>query len=101
MNGCKQLSSPLFEKLTKLIIEMYIIIFILFIILIKYLLIFQLPHSVNKGLSMLHTSGIVAKAHTAIVQLDCVGEKLLVSTMTKSAIVDLKRFVSILFSSSA
>ena len=97
MNGCKQLSSPLFEKLTKLIIEMYIIIFIL----IKYLLIFQLPHSVNKGLSMLHTSGIVAKAHTAIVQLDCVGEKLLVSTMTKSAIVDLKRFVSILFSSSA
>jgi len=47
---------------------------------------------------MLHTSGIVAKAHTAIVQLDCVGDKLLVSTMTKSAIVDLKRFVSILFS---
>jgi len=55
----------------------------------------KLPHSVNKGLSMLHTSGIVAKAHTAIVQLDCVGDKLLVSTMTKSAIVDLKSLDSV------
>ena len=57
-----------------------------------------MPHSVNKGLPLLHTTGIVAKAHTAIVQLDCFGDKLLVSTMTKCAIVDLKRFIFILFS---
>ena len=48
----------------------------------------------NKGRPLLHsTSSIVAKAHTAIVQLDCIGDKLLVSTLTKCAIVDLKRFV--------
>lgn len=54
------------------------------------LFIFQMRHSVKP---LLHTTGIVAKAHTGIVQLDCVGDKLLVSTMTKCAIVDLKRFV--------
>ncbi|KAJ7369971.1 Hermansky-Pudlak syndrome 5 [Desmophyllum pertusum] len=50
----------------------------------------KLPHSVNKGFSLLHTGGIVAKAHTGIAQLDCVGDKLLVSTLAKCAIVDLK-----------
>ena len=56
---------------------------------------FQLPHSVNKGLPLLHSTGIVAKAQTAIVQLDCANDKLLVSTMTKCAVVDLKRCVSV------
>lgn len=51
-----------------------------------------MPHSVNKGFPLLHTSGIVAKAQTVIVQLDYINDKLLVSTMTKTAIVDLKRF---------
>ena len=55
---------------------------------------FQSSYSVNKSLPLLHNTSIVAKAHTGIVQLDCAGDKLLVSTMSKSAVVDLKRFVS-------
>ncbi|XP_068762741.1 BLOC-2 complex member HPS5-like isoform X1 [Montipora capricornis] len=55
----------------------------------------KLSPSVNKSRPLLHTSSIVAKAQTAIVQLDCVGDKLLVSTMTKCAIVDLKSLDSV------
>ena len=42
---------------------------------------------------MRRSAQVVAKAQTPIVQLDCVAEKLLVSTTIKTAVVDLIRFV--------